>query len=349
MMLSWETQDQPVGATPSLLLELDNLTTVFPTRRGLVRAVDGLSLQLHAGEKLGIVGESGSGKSVTLLSILRLVPDPGETVNGEVRFRGENLLTNSAREMRQIRGKDMAMIFQDPMTTLNPAFLVGEQIRESLRTHGIVPRSNGPFSRLFDRRRKAAEYQRVWEAMADVGISAPRQSARQYPHQFSGGMQQRALTAIALACEPQVLLADEPTTALDVTIQAQILALLNKINQEHGTAIVLVTHNLGVVAEFCQSIIVMYAGQLMEKGSTDQVTEDPMHPYTRGLLRCLPRIAARRERISPIPGLVPDLADLPPGCSFSPRCDVAVPECSQPEAVPLRELPDGRLVRCLLH
>ena len=228
-----EIEDQPVGTT-SPLLELDNLTTVFPTRRGLVRAVNGLSFQLHEGEKLGIVGESGSGKSVTLLSILRLVPQPGETVNGEVRFRGQNLLTKSAKEMRQIRGKDMAMIFQDPMTTLNPAFLVGEQIRESLRIHGIVPRSNELFSRLFDRRRKAAEYQRVWEAMADVGIPVPRQSARRYPHQFSGGMQQRALTAIALACEPHVLLADEPTTALDVTIQAQILTLLDKINQEHG-------------------------------------------------------------------------------------------------------------------
>ena len=342
-------EKRPKGATPPLLLELENLTTVFPTRRGLVRAVDGLSFQLREGEKLGIVGESGSGKSVTLLSILRLVPQPGETVSGEVRFRGQNLLTKSAREMRQIRGKDMAMIFQDPMTTLNPAFLVGEQIRESLRIHSIVPRSNSPFSRLFDRRRKAAEYERVWEAMADVGIPVPRQSARRYPHQFSGGMQQRALTAIALACEPHVLLADEPTTALDVTIQAQILTLLDKINQEHGTAIVLVTHNLGVVAEFCQSIIVMYAGQLMEKGTTDRVIQDPMHPYTRGLLCCLPRIGAKREKILPIPGLVPDLADLPPGCPFSPRCDVAMPECSQLEAIPLRELPDGRLVRCLLH
>ena len=335
--------------TPQPLLELRDLTTVFPTRRGLVRAVDGFSFQLHEGEKLGIVGESGSGKSVTLLSILRLVPHPGETVNGEVRFRGQNLLTKSAREMRQIRGKDIAMIFQDPMTTLNPAFLVGEQIRESLRIHSIVPRSNGLFSRLFDRRRKAAEYQRVWEAMADVGIPVPRQSARRYPHQFSGGMQQRALTAIALACEPHVLLADEPTTALDVTIQAQILALLNKINQEHGTAIVLVTHNLGVVAEFCQSIIVMYAGQLMEKGQIDHVTEHPMHPYPRGLLCCLPRISARREITSPIPGLVPDLAYLPPCCPFFPRCDVATPACSPSAAIPRRARRARRLVGLLLH
>jgi oligopeptide/dipeptide ABC transporter ATP-binding protein len=341
--------EQPVGTTPPPLLELKGLTTVFPTHRGLVRAADGLSFRLRKGEKLGIVGESGSGKTVTLLSILRLVPYPGQIVSGEVRFRGQNLLTKSAKEMRQIRGKDIAMIFQDPMTTLNPVFLVGQQIRESLRIHGIVPRSNGLLSRLFDRRRKAAEYRRVWQALADVGLPMPRQSARRYPHQFSGGMQQRALTAIALSCEPQVLLADEPTTALDVTIQAQILDLLDRINQEHGTAIVLVTHNLAVVAEFCQNIIVMYAGQLMEKGEIDQIIEDPRHPYTRGLLCCLPRIGAQREKIFPIPGLVPDLANLPPGCPFSPRCDSRLPECSQIDAVPLKTLPDGRLVRCLLY
>ncbi len=343
-------KEQP-EATASPLLELDNLTTVFPTRRGLVRAVDGLSFQLHEGEKLGIVGESGSGKSVTLLSILRLVPHPGEIIAGEVRFQGEKLSAKSTREMRRIRGREMAMIFQDPMTTLNPAFVVGEQIRESLRIHNVVPRPNGRglASRFFGRARRAAEYERVWQAMAEVGIPVPEQSARRYPHQFSGGMQQRVLTAIALACEPKVLLADEPTTALDVTIQAQILALLDRINQERGTAITLVTHNLGVVAEFCESIIVMYAGQLMEKGPIDQVIEEPKHPYTRGLLRCLPRISGRRERISPIPGLVPDLAELPPGCPFSPRCDLAMPECSQTDAaISLKTLPDGRLVRCLL-
>ena len=334
---------------PAPLLELDELTTVFPTRRGRVRAVDGLSFQLRQGEKLGIVGESGSGKSVTLLSILQLVPHPGEVVRGEVRFQGESLATKSARELRQLRGKEIAMIFQDPMTTLNPAFVVGEQIRESLRIHKIVPRSAGPFSRLFDRKRKSAEVRRVWAAMADVGIPVPEQSARRYPHQFSGGMQQRALTAIALACEPKVLLADEPTTALDVTIQAQILALLDKINREHGTAIVLVTHNLGVVAEFCESIIVMYAGQMMEKGEIDQVVEEPMHPYTSGLLGCLPRIGARQDKIDPIPGLVPDLATLPPGCPFAPRCDQVMPDCSQVDTVPLKTLPDGRLVRCLRY
>jgi oligopeptide/dipeptide ABC transporter ATP-binding protein len=336
--------------TPSdTLLELRELTTIFPTRRGQVRAVSDLSFQLHRGEKLGIVGESGSGKSVTLLSILRLVPHPGRIAKGEVLFRGESLSDRSAKEMRQIRGKDIAMIFQDPMTTLNPAFRVGDQVRESLRIHRIIPPSGEPVARLFDRKRRAAEIQRVQAAMADVGIPVPEESSRRYPHQFSGGMQQRALIAIALSCEPQVLLADEPTTALDVTIQAQIVALLDKINREHGTAVVLVTHNLGLVAEFCEHIIVMYAGQMMERGTTDQVIEDPMHPYTRGLLRCLPRIGARQDKILPIPGLVPDLAELPTGCPFAPRCNEVLSECSQVDAVPLKMLPDGRSVRCLLY
>jgi len=336
--------------TPSdILLELRGLTTVFPTRRGQVRAVNDLSFELHRRGRLGIVGESGSGKSVTLLSILRLVAHPGRIAKGEVLFRGERLSDKSATEIRQIRGKDIAMIFQDPMTTLNPAFRVGDQVRESLIIHRVIPPSDGPLARLFDRKRRAGEIERVQEAMADVGIPAPEESSRRYPHQFSGGMQQRALIAIALSCEPQVLLADEPTTALDVTIQAQIIALLDKINREHGTAIVLVTHNLGLVAEFCEKIIVMYAGQMMEGGTTDQVIEDPMHPYTRGLLRCLPRIGARQDKILPIPGLVPDLAELPTGCPFAPRCNEVLSECSQVDAVPLKMLPDGRWVRCLLY
>jgi oligopeptide/dipeptide ABC transporter ATP-binding protein len=341
--------DESGNVEAPLLLELADLTTVFPTRRGLVRAVDGLSFRLHRGEKLGIVGESGSGKSVTLLSILRLVPPPGRIAKGKVRFRGEDLGSKSDRELREMRGKEVAMIFQDPMTTLNPAFRVGDQIRESLRIHHIVPRTNGWLPRLFGRGRRTAEDDRVWQAMADVGIPVPEQNARRYPHQFSGGMQQRALTAIALACEPQVLLADEPTTALDVTIQAQIMALLDQINAGHGTAVVLVTHNLGLVAEFCENILVMYAGQLMEKGTTSQVIDEPMHPYTRGLLACLPKIRARREKIMPIPGLVPDLAYLPPGCPFCPRCAEAMPECSKVEAVPLKSLADSRSVRCLLY
>ncbi|MCK4300100.1 MAG: ABC transporter ATP-binding protein, partial [Planctomycetes bacterium] len=287
--------------------------------------------------KLGIVGESGSGKSVTLLSILRLVPHPGETVNGEVRFRGQNLLTKSAKEMRQIRGKDMAMIFQDPMTTLNPAFLVGEQIRESLRIHNIVPRSNGLFSRLFDRKRKAAEYQRVWEAMADVGIPVPRQSARRYPHQFSGGMQQRIMIAIALACEPQVLLADEPTTALDVTIQAQILSLLAQLREERGLSILLITHNLGVVAETCDRVAVLYVGHVVEQGPTREIFKAMKHPYTKGLMAAIPRPGSHGQSLPAIHGSVPSGLERFLGCPFRPRCSWAMDVCEQklPALIPV--------------
>ena len=335
--------------TAPVLLEVDDLSTIFPTRRGIVRAVSGVSFTLRRREKLGIVGESGSGKSVTLRSILRLVPYPGEIVGGTVRFMGDELGKKSERAMREIRGRDIAMIFQDPMSSLNPAFRIGEQVRESLRVHNTVPRSKALLARLFDPRRRHIEYERVWEDMADVGIPLPRRNATRYPHQFSGGMQQRTLIAIALACEPKILLADEPTTALDVTIQAQIMALLDKINSEHDTAIVLVTHNLGLVAEFCDNISVMYEGQLMEMGTTDQIIEDPKHPYTEGLLRCLPKIGRKNEPIAPIKGLVPDMANLPACCPFHPRCDRALPECSVIENVPLKFLPDGRAIRCNLY
>jgi len=331
------------------LLELRNLTTVFPTRRGLVRAVDGMSFSLNEREKLGIVGESGSGKSVTLLSILRLVPYPGQISAGDVRFRGEPLGQQSSAGMRRIRGKEIAMIFQDPLTTLNPVFRVGEQIQESLRIHQIMAPANGRRIPLGRRRQRQAERERVLAVMQDVGIPSPEARIKAYPHQFSGGMQQRAIIAIALSCEPRLLLADEPTTALDVTIQAQIMALLNQINQEHGTSIILVTHNLGLVAEFCDNIIVMYAGWMMEKGTVDQVIASPKHPYTIGLLHCLPRIAAAQHKIRPIPGLVPDLADLPVGCPFAPRCDQAMDACWQAQAIPVKELEGGRLVRCLLY
>jgi oligopeptide/dipeptide ABC transporter ATP-binding protein len=306
-----------------------------------------MDFALHEGEKLGIVGESGSGKSVTLLSIMGLVAQPGEIVDGDVLFQGESLLSRRPAEMRKIRGKEIAMIFQDPLTTLNPVFSIGEQIRESLRIHNIVKPPDGGRGPGLRGGRRNAEDERVIQVMEDVGIPSPVERRKAYPHQFSGGMQQRAIIAIALSCEPRLLLADEPTTALDVTIQAQIMDLLNKINREHGTGIILVTHNLGLVAEFCDSIIVMYAGWLMEKGSMDAVIEDPRHPYTAGLLRCLPRISEKREKIHPIPGLVPDLAALPPGCPFSPRCDRARPTCSEDNEIPPMELDGGRLVRCL--
>lgn len=326
--------------TDTPLLELKNLTTVFPTRRGLVHAVADVSLTLCSGEILGIVGESGCGKSVTLLSILRLISAPGRIVAGQVWFQGRDLLKLSSGEMRRIRGKDIAMVFQDPLSTLNPAFPVGEQIRESLRLHDIVKNHRG-----WSWSRTATEKTRVLELMSEVGISSPMDRYQEYPHQFSGGMQQRALIAIALACEPKILLADEPTTSLDVTIQAQILDLMRRINQEHGTAIVLVTHNLDLAAEFCQRIAVMYAGRLVEMGTTDQVIETPQHPYTRGLLTCIPRISAQRSRIEPIPGNVPDLASVPPGCAFAERCGCAQPICAE-KPVPLFEVAPGQWARC---
>jgi len=347
MNISSQYEGKRSGALP--LLDVEDLVTTFPTRRGLVRAVDGMSFALREGEKLGIVGESGSGKTVTLLSILRLVPHPGRIAGGDVLFRGQDLVHKPRGEMRKIRGKEIAMIFQDPLTTLNPVFTVGEQIRESMRIHNIVPSPDGWLSRLWRRGKRSAEHERVMRVMRDVGIPSPVTRARNYPHQFSGGMQQRAITAIALSCEPRLLLADEPTTALDVTIQAQIMDLLNKINREHGTSIILVTHNLGLVAEFCDTIIVMYAGWMMEKGSVDEVIEAPKHPYTQGLLRCLPRISEKQEKIYPISGLVPDLAQLPRGCPFSPRCDQARPACREDRGIPLTELDGGRLVRCHLY
>ena len=306
------------------VLELRNLTTVFPTRRGEVRAVDAVNLTVYPGQILGLVGESGCGKSTVLLSILGLIPSPG-SIQGQVLLDGSDMSRLSTRGLRSVRGKDIAMIFQDPLSTLNPAFHVGEQIRESLRLHNMIP---GPGLWPFDGGRRRQEKRRVLEVMDEVGIPAPEARYRAYPHEFSGGMQQRALIAIGLACRPKLLLADEPTTALDVTIQAQIVDLMKRINREHGTAIILVTHDLGLAAEFCDHIAVMYAGRIVEIGSTSDVIERTKHPYTEGLLRCIPDIHQRRA-IKPILGSVPDLAELPPGCAFAPRCDFAQPVCSQ--------------------
>ncbi len=336
---------QKEKANGQILLQVENLSTVFPLRRGMVKAVQNLSLELREGQILGVVGESGSGKSVTMLSILRLVPHPGRIVSGRVLYRGRNLLELSEREMRSIRGREIAMIFQDPMTTLNPAFRIGEQIAESLRIHGMLPNSRLPG--FLDRKRKEAERRRVIELLEEVGIPIPEESRKRYPHEFSGGMQQRALIAIALACRPKVLLADEPTTALDVTIQAQIMDLLRKINREHGTGIILVTHDLGLAAEFCQEIAVMYAGRIMERGPVEVIVGEPKHPYTRGLLACLPQIG-RKERLKPIPGTVPDLANLPPGCPFYPRCEERQERCQEGE-IPLVALAPNHHVRCVLY
>jgi oligopeptide/dipeptide ABC transporter ATP-binding protein len=324
-----------------LLLRLDKLRTVFPTKRGLVTATNEVDLTVRCGEILGIVGESGCGKSVTLLSILRLVARPGHIAGGRIIFEDRDLLELAPEAMRAVRGKEIGMVFQDPQTTLNPAFPVGEQIRESLRLHGIVTNGHWPF----DRGRTQRERQRVIKVMEEVGIPSPSDRYAAYPHEFSGGMQQRALIAIALACEPRLLLADEPTTALDVTIQAQILELMRGINREHDTAIILVTHDLGVAAEFCSTIAVMYAGQVVERGSTSQVIGDPRHPYTRGLLRCRPTIGVRRP-ITPIPGEVPDLANLSAGCAFRSRCDVAQPACAG-EPIPMATVGENHYARCI--
>lgn len=332
-----------------LCLEIRNLTILFKTRRGVVRAVNDLSLNVGKGERLGLVGESGCGKSVTLLSILRLIPYPGEITGGRVLFEGGDLLQKNPSEIRRIRGLKISMVFQDPMTTLNPVFKVGEQIRESLAIHRLF-RSRGAagiLGSLFDPCRKKEEYRRVIELMEQVGISSPESRYLEYPHQFSGGMQQRGLIAIALACNPSLILADEPTTALDVTIQAQILELLKKINRERNTSIILVTHNLGVASEFCQRIAVMYAGRIVEIGSVDDVTQNPLHPYTKGLLNSIPRITREPQRIEPIPGNVPDLIDLPGGCAFQPRCDCSRDHCH--EGIDWKEMGEGHFVRCLLY
>ncbi len=328
------------------LLELHNLSTVFPTKRGLVRAVDGLDLAMEHGQILGIVGESGCGKSTVLLSIMRLIRKPGYIDQGRILFQGRNLRELSPRAMRDIRGKEIAMIFQDPLSTLNPAFPVGEQVREALRLHHIM--ADGRRRWPLDRNKNAREKERVLEVMTEVGIPSPMDRYAAYPHQFSGGMQQRALIATALVCEPALLLADEPTTALDVTIQAQIMDLMRSINREHGTSIILVTHDLGLAAEFCDTIGVMYAGRVVEEGPVDDVVSDPQHPYTQGLLNCRPRISQREQRLQPIPGNVPDLAALPAGCAFAPRCPHHRPVCDG-GAIPTVVTLPGHTSRCLLH
>jgi oligopeptide/dipeptide ABC transporter ATP-binding protein len=329
---------------PKTLLELNNLSTVYPTGRGTVPAVNDITLSVKEGEVLGLVGESGCGKSTVLLSILRLIRKPGMIAGGSILFRGQDLQKQSPQGMQSLRGKEIAMIFQDPLSTLNPVFPIGEQIREALSLHHMMRNGNG----IFDWGTRDRERKRVLEVMEEVGIAPPASRYRAYPHEFSGGMQQRALIAIALACNPALLLADEPTTALDVTIQAQILDLMRRINQEHGTAVILVTHDLGVAAQFCDTVAVMYAGRILEKGPVDQIVENPQNPYTQGLLACRPRITTPKRRIAPIPGNVPDLVGLPDGCAFAPRCQHVQPSCTQ-GPIPLIESELGQMSRCILH
>jgi oligopeptide/dipeptide ABC transporter ATP-binding protein len=317
------------------LLEVSSLTTLFHTDAGIARAVDGVSFAVDAGEVLGIVGESGSGKSVTSLSILRLIPvPPGEIAAGSsIRLRGRELLALSEREMRGVRGNDIAMIFQEPMTSLNPVFTVGEQIAEAVRFH---------------RKASSAEArERALEMLRLVGIPEPEQRIRSYPHQLSGGQRQRVMIAIALSCEPDLLIADEPTTALDVTIQAQILELLRDIRARTGMGMILITHDLGVVAETCDRVVVMYAGRVVEQAPVEQLFDDPRHPYTQGLLRAVPRLGAADEPLAGIPGTVPSATDWPTGCRFRTRCPFAWERCETEPA--LLDAGDGRANRCWLE
>jgi oligopeptide/dipeptide ABC transporter ATP-binding protein len=315
------------------LLEVHDLKTTFKTEDGIVAAVNGLSFAVEPGSTLGIVGESGSGKSVTSLSIMRLIAQNGRIERGKILFKGENLLDKSEAEMRKIRGRDIAMIFQDPMTSLNPVLTIGEQIAEATRLH--LGLSNK------DALDKAVEMLEL------VRIPLPRKRLRDYPHQFSGGMRQRVMIAMALSCDPAVLIADEPTTALDVTIQAQIIALMNEMQQRLGSAIILITHDLGVVAETCENVLVMYGGNMVEYGTATEIFEQPKMPYTMGLLESLPRLDQAGSRLVPIEGQPPNLLRMPPGCAFAPRCRYRMPICD--ESVPLYDFGNGHLARCFLY
>ncbi|HEX6606995.1 MAG TPA: ABC transporter ATP-binding protein [Chloroflexia bacterium] len=309
------------------LLQVKDLKTQFFTQDGVVNAVNGVTFDLYEEETLGIVGESGSGKSVTALSLMGLIPQPpGKITNGEVLFKGKNLVGLPEDEMRKIRGKEIAMIFQDPMTSLNPVLTISRQIGEALQLHMGMDR--------------AAARKRTIELLKLVGIPSAADRIDDYPHQFSGGMRQRVMIAMALSCNPKLLIADEPTTALDVTIQAQILDLIKRLKREFGTAVMMITHDLGVVAGMCDRVQVMYAGHLVEQASVEQLYADPRHPYTLGLIRSVPRLdEARKERLEPIPGLPPDLVNVPPGCPFYPRCSFHMPVCL--EQRPLLRPVDG--------
>src|SRR5438876_1909675 len=322
----------------SHLLEVKNLQTHFPTRPGLVRAVNGVSFYLDRGELLGLVGESGCGKSITALSIMRLIAPPGKIAGGEIIFEGKNLLTLSNAEMRAIRGDDIAMIFQDPMTSLNPVFKVGEQIAEALRLHRKLSR-------------KAAREAAI-AAMKEVSIPDPARRADDYPHQLSGGMRQRVMIAMALACDPKLLIADEPTTALDVTIQAQILELLDELRKTRELAVLLITHDLGVVAEVADRVAVLHTGKIIEESPVEELFARPKHPYTEGLLRSVPKLTAeyvlKLERLETIEGVVPSPTNLPPGCHFAPRCPYRMQRCVEGE-IPLYPAGENVIVRCVLY
>lgn len=317
------------------LLEVSGLVTEFKTSGGVIRAVDGVNLRVQKGETLGIVGESGCGKSITSLSIMQLLPKRiGRIAAGTVSFEGRDLLEAGSREMRGIRGNRIAMIFQEPMTSLNPVFKIGKQISEAARHHLKIG--------------KREAWQRSVDMLTKVGIPRPEKVAGQYPHQLSGGMRQRVMIAMAMICHPRLLIADEPTTALDVTIQAQILELMTELQEKEGTAILMITHDLGVVAEMCDRVVIMYAGQIVEEADVATLFASPKHPYTQGLLASLPQLAGDAKRLPSIPGQVPNPLHMPPGCRFAPRCPHRFSRCDEAEPA-LLEDEAGHSCRCFLY
>lgn len=323
------------------LLDIRSLETQFFTDDGLARAVDGVSYSLAKGETVGVVGESGCGKSVTALSVLRLIPNPpGRIVGGEIMFEGTNLLDLTPAEMRRIRGNDISMIFQEPMTSLNPVFTIGNQIGEAVRLHQGLSAKEAT--------------NKAIEMLTLVGIPEPARRVHEYPHQLSGGMRQRAMIAMALSCNPKVLIADEPTTALDVTIEAQILDLMRNLQNELGTAVILITHDLGVVAEMARKVVVMYAGKVVEQAPVETIFAEPNHPYTQGLLNSLPNAelgavsGGQKRRLQEIPGIVPSLLNLPQGCKFASRCPKAMAACEEKEP-PLVQVGEDHLSACWLN
>jgi len=315
--------------TPEIL-RVSGLKTYFFTRKGVVKAVNDVSFSLKRGEILGLVGESGAGKSITGFSILGLIDEPGKIVEGEILFEGENLLTKTERELEVIRGNRISMVFQDPQTSLDPVFTIGYQIIEALMIHQQMTRSKA--------RRRAIGL------LASVGIPSPEERLDDYPHQFSGGMRQRVVISIAMASNPALIIADEPSTALDVTIQAQVLTLMQNLVREHGTAMILITHDIALVGQFCDTICVMYAGRLVEMGPKASVIRAPLHPYTRGLIRSIPGRQERRKRLDQIPGMMPNLINMPEGCPFSPRCDLGNDSCGSRSK--LIEIKPGHFTTC---
>ena len=316
------------------LLQVKNLSTSFNVDSGEVRAVNGISFNLDKGKVLGIVGESGSGKSVTAYSIMRILVEPGRITGGQILFNGEDIVQFSKKQMREFRGKRISIIFQDPMTSLNPVYTIGNQLREAILLHT-------------DRNREQANA-RALEMLQLVGVNDPEKRLKQYPHELSGGMRQRVMIAMALACEPDILIADEPTTALDVTIQAQILELMQSLQKKLGMAIIMITHDLGVIASMCDEIIVMYAGRICERGTADEIFYNPRHEYTKGLLRSIPRLGTKHEKLVPIAGSPVDLTNMPKGCAFASRCDRAMKICLEqlPDELPIN---DEHLASCWMN